>query len=215
MVIATSPRAGSCRSKQSVCAQYVFLLLFATLFTLSVFASTVVFRGEDHVGSIPLDGDPSWYQDLGGEFVTEIQDQDLFFHDIGPSISHLKTADIVMIGSSLVAFAIDGRVVRKHLEDALGLKFYNMSFVGIPNGEFSLRIAQKHGIWPRLWVINADDGGGGNFFSRGLSRYFSADVKPIAALEHGRLAALREVGAAQSAMAVGGADDKFRRCLAR
>jgi hypothetical protein len=73
MVIATSPRAGSCRSKQSVCAQYVFLLLFATLFTLSVFASTVVFRGEDHVGSIPLDGDPSWYQDLGGEFVTEIQ----------------------------------------------------------------------------------------------------------------------------------------------
>ncbi len=136
----------------------------------------------DHFAAISPTGKPAWYQNLAGEYVTEIQDQDLFFHDIGGSIEHVRQADVVILGSSLVSFALDGDVVRERLEKPHGLKFYNMAFVGVASGEFSRQIIQKYGLHPRLWILNADDGGGGgNFFSRNLTRAFGADVRPIPA----------------------------------
>ncbi|WP_316228871.1 hypothetical protein [Bradyrhizobium sp. SZCCHNR1070] len=167
----------------------VVALLFAFSAAFSVWATA----GRDHFGAIRAAHGPTWYQDLGGDAVTEIQDQDLFFHQIGSSISHLKQADVVIVGSSLVGFAVDGEVARKRLQ-RYGLKFYNLSFVGISSGEFTRRIAERFGIHPKLWIINADDGGGGgHFFGDSVQRSFSGDVKTIAATMHGTLFAWHEV----------------------
>jgi hypothetical protein len=148
----------------------------------------------DHFAAIAPAGRPSWYQDLAGDYVTEIQDQDLFFHNIGRSVDNAQRADIVILGSSLVAFALNEDVVRDRLEKPYGLRFFNMSFVGVASGEFSRQIIEKYHLHPRLWIINADDGGGGgNFFSRNLTRAFGADVKAIPAARHGRARAYGDV----------------------
>jgi hypothetical protein len=169
----------------------VFLVAIFAWFALIVFCGSV---GRDHFAAIRAGRGATWYQDLGGDSVTEIQDQDIFFHNIGASIKRLKQADIVIVGSSLVAFAIDGTIARSELGDKSGLNFYNMSFVGISSGEFTKRIIQKFNIHPKLWIINADDGGGGgNFFGRGVQRSFSGDVKTITATEHGAITAYKEV----------------------
>jgi len=149
--------------------------------------------GRDHFAAIRSGHGPTWYQDLGGDAVTEIQDQDVFYHNIGSSIDHLRRADVVIVGSSLVA-PIDGTVAKNVLGNKHGLSFYNLSFVGISSGEFTRRIIEKYQIRPKLLIINADDGGGGgSFFGTGIQRSFSADVKTIAATEHNRITAFKEV----------------------
>jgi ketosteroid isomerase-like protein len=151
-------------------------------------------QGGDHFAALTRNGKAFWYQDLAGDYVTEIQDQDLFYHNIGRSIDYARRADIVILGSSLVSFALNEEVIRERLEEPRGLKFYNMAFVGISSSEFSRRIIEKYGLHPRLWIINADDGGGGgNFFSRNLMRSFGADVKSISASQHGRARAYYDV----------------------
>jgi hypothetical protein len=169
------------------------LIVFAVLLLLATSLSIWAMVGKDHFAAIRDGHGPTWYQDLGGDAVTEIQDQDIFFHGIGSSVEHLKQADVVIVGSSLVAFAIDGAIAAEYLKQS-GLKFYNLSFVGISSGEFTRRIAERFGIHPKLWIINADDGGGGgHFFGENVQRSFSGDVKIISATEHGHLIALREV----------------------
>lgn len=147
----------------------------------------------DHFAAKAPSGKPSWYLDLAGDYVSEVQEQDLFFHDIGRSIENVKRADVVMLGSSFLT-AVNEDVIRERLERPHGLKFFNMGFVGVASGEFARRIVEKYHLHPRLWIINADDGGGGgNFFSRNLTRTLGADVKPIAAVQHGRPRAYYDV----------------------
>jgi hypothetical protein len=148
----------------------------------------------DHFAAITRPGNAAWYQNLAGNYVTEIQDQDLFFHNIGRSIDYARRADIIILGSSLVSFAVNEQVIRERLEKPYGLRFYNMAFVGVASGEFSKQIIEKYHLHPRLWIINADDGGGGgNFFGRNLTRAFGADVKEIPATIYGQMRARYEV----------------------
>jgi hypothetical protein len=177
---------------------YSAISYIATFFSafLALVALTVCWGliGRDHFAAITSGHGPTWYQDLGGDAVTEIQDQDIFYHNIGSSIDNLRRADVVIVGSSLVAFAIDGTVVKDVLGNKHGLSFYNLSFVGISSGEFTRRLMEKYQIHPKLLIINADDGGGGgNFFGAGIQRSFSGDVKTIAATEHNRITAFKEV----------------------
>jgi hypothetical protein len=166
---------------------------FSVFLVLAVAIAGWGLIGRDHFAAIAFGHGPTWYQDLGGDAVTEIQDQDLFFHNIGSSINHLRQADVVIVGSSLVAFAVDGTIVKTVLGKH-GLSFYNLSFVGISSGEFTRRIMEKYQIHPKLLIINADDGGGGgNFFGAGIQRSFSADVKIIAATQHDQIKAFMEV----------------------
>ena len=174
----------------------LYVAFVAGIFGMAIAASCLLLssRQGDHFAAISPGANTSWYQDLAGDYVTEIQDQDLFFHDIGRSIDHVREADIVILGSSLVAFALSEEVIRDRLEKPYGLKFFNMSFVGIASGELSRQVIEKYHLHPRLWIINADDGGGGgNFFSRNLTRAFGADVKAIPAVQHGRARAYYDV----------------------
>jgi hypothetical protein len=174
----------------------LYVAFIAGIFGMAIAASCLLFSSQqsDHFAAISPGGNASWYQDLAGDYVTEIQDQDLFFHNIGRSIDNVRKADIIILGSSLVAFALSEDVIRDRLEKPYGLKFFNMSFVGVASGEFSLRIIEKYHLHPRLWIINADDGGGGgNFFGRNLTRAFGADVKAIPAVRHGSTRAYYDV----------------------
>ncbi|WP_316225673.1 hypothetical protein [Bradyrhizobium sp. SZCCHNS3052] len=151
-------------------------------------------QGGDHFSAISRAGDRSWYRNFGGDSVTEIQDQDLFYHGIGRSIDNARQADVIILGSSLVSFALDETVMRERLEQPYGLKFYNMAFVGVASGEFARQIALKYHLHPRLWILNADDGGGGgNFFHRNLTRAFGADVRPIPSTKLSRYGATYEI----------------------
>jgi hypothetical protein len=173
-----------------------YLVLLAGIVGFIVAVTFVYFQVQDgdHFAALTRPSEPGWYLNLSGNFVTEIQDQDLFFHDIGRSIEFARGADIIILGSSLVSFALSEEVIRERLEKRYRLKFFNMAFVGVASGEFSRQIIEKYDLHPRLWVINADDGGGGgNFFRRNLTRAFGADVKEIPATHHGRMRALYEV----------------------
>jgi hypothetical protein len=172
---------------------YVAFIAGIIAVLVAIFCFLVGRERGDHFAAIAPFGKPSWYLDLAGDYVSEIQEQDLLFHNIGRSIDNARRADIVMLGSSLVA-AVSDDVIRERLEKPHGLKFYNMGFMGVASGEFARQIVEKYHLHPRLWIINADDGGGGgNFFSRNLTRAFGADVKPIAAMQHGRPRAYYDV----------------------
>jgi hypothetical protein len=177
-------------------ASRIYLIMLSGIVGAIVGVTLLYFgiQSGDHFAAITRPGNTAWYQNLAGNYVTEIQDQDLFFHNIGRSIDYARQADVIILGSSLVSFALNEDVIRARLEKPYGLKFYNMAFVGVASGEFSRRIVEKSGLHPQLWIINADDGGGGgNFFGRNLTRAFGADVKEIPAARYGRMRALYEV----------------------
>jgi hypothetical protein len=174
--------------------RYVALLAAIVGLLFAAACLPILVQDGDHFTAISRPGSASWYQDLAGNYVTEIQDQDLFFHNIGRSLDYARGADIIILGSSLVSFGVNEEVIRERLETPYGLKFYNMAFVGVASGEFVRRIIQKYDLHPRLWIINADDGGGGgNFFTRNVSRAFGADVKQIPAVSYGAARARYEV----------------------
>ncbi|SMX57196.1 conserved protein of unknown function [Bradyrhizobium sp. ORS 285] len=174
--------------------RYLFCLLGLMAAMLGGLCLSLAAQGGDHFSAISRVDDHAWYRNFGGDRVTEIQDQDLFYHGIGRSIEHARQADIIILGSSLVSFAVDQAVMREQLEQRYGLKFYNMAFVGVASGEFARQIALKHHVHPRLWVLNADDGGGGgNFFHRNLTRAFGADVRPIPSTKLSRYGATYEI----------------------
>jgi len=186
-------RSGKVDGNRESCFYLILLTGMVALVAVVAFLCFWV-EDSDHFTAIAQGGNPSWYRNLAGNYVTEIQDQDLFFHDIGRSIDYARRADIIVLGSSLVSFAVNEQVIRERLEKPYGLRFYNMAFVGVASGAFSQKIIEKYHLHPRLWIINADDGGGGgNFFGRNLTRAFGADVKEIPAVRYGKVRALYEV----------------------
>jgi hypothetical protein len=109
--------------------------------------------GQDHLASISLDGDGTWFHNY--EIAREIQDQEIFYHGIGHSIDNLRQADIVFLGWSRLIFGLDWRLFEE-FERKHHLKMFNMGLAGVFSGEFSLRIIRKWGLHPKLWVINTD-----------------------------------------------------------
>ena len=109
--------------------------------------------GRDHIGSIPLRGDATWYFNYEPGY--EIQDQDIFYHGIGHSIENAGDADVIFLGWSKLIFGLDWRqfdaFAQKH-----HVKMFNMGFAGVESGEFARMIIEKFGLRPKLWVINAD-----------------------------------------------------------
>jgi hypothetical protein len=118
---------------------------------------------QDHLGSISLNGDGSWFHNYEVNF--EIQDQEILFFGIGRSIENAQQADIIFLGPSTVLFGIDWRLFEE-FERKHHIKMFNMGLAGIVSGEFSLRVIRKWGLHPKLWIIHADmhDGNLGNSF---------------------------------------------------
>jgi hypothetical protein len=109
--------------------------------------------GQDHLASIPLNGDGSWYYNYEVGF--EIQDPELFFNDIGHSMENARQADIIFVGWSRLLFALDWQGVDDFAREN-HVKIFNMGLAGVHSGEFYLRVVKKWGLHPKLWVINTD-----------------------------------------------------------
>ncbi len=145
--------------------KYYFFTFFAITICVGCGVGFFLYEpGQDHPGAISLNGDSSWYMSFRTDG-QEIQDNDVLFYDIGRSIENLRQADIVILGHSMVLFALDWRMIeefsRKH-----GVRIFNMGVAGGSGvGDFLLRTIRKHAIHPFLFVINADDLGG-NFLQR-------------------------------------------------
>jgi len=137
---------------------YFFLLAGLCLFVpflIFVFCIVAFSKNQDHLGAIPLNEDHTWYRDFSGRVLAEIQDQDIFYHNIGHSIEAVKSADIVFTGPSYVSYALDPETL-KSFDTKHQLKSYNLSFIGIRPGAFTRSLIQRWHIQPKLWVLNAD-----------------------------------------------------------
>ncbi|UFZ04425.1 hypothetical protein LQG66_35460 [Bradyrhizobium ontarionense] len=157
-------------------------------FVFSLGLSQLSFDGwtlRDGLLQIPRQGDANWYRDFGGRHVPQIQDQDIFYSNLGGAVDAAKNADIVFLGPSFVNYAVDRQTLeRSPMLDRL--KIYNMAFVGLRGGEFSRRVIKRWKIRPRLWVINADDQFV-HFFSSDLNVTLGPQKQPIAAVGRSRL----------------------------
>jgi len=110
--------------------------------------------GQDFFGSIPLDGDGRWFHNY--EPAKQIQDQDVLWNGIGHSIENAQQADIIFVGASTVLFGIDWRLFEA-FEQKHHIKMFNEGLAGFGSGAFSLRLAQKWNLHPKLWIINVDE----------------------------------------------------------
>src|SRR6267154_1576325 len=154
-----------------------YLLLFASIVLLGMALLGELVR---HDFFSTNDGDAS-YRDLGGRRIPQIQDEDVFYSNVGDAIASTKTADIVFLGPSFVSFAIDRNTLQS--SPLLGrLKIYNMAFVGVRSGEFSRLVINRWDIRPPLWIINVDDQVE-HFFSDDLNLTLGPEKTPIAAVQ--------------------------------
>jgi hypothetical protein len=185
---------GTIPGAQTALGIYLYLVVFAVASTLLVSTFLVWgLRGHDHFASYPLNGDAAFYRDFSGRRVPEIQDQELFYHNIGGSVAAARNADIILLGPSFVSYALDKTVLRE-FETARDHRVYNMSFIGIRGGEFSRRIITRWKIKAPLWVINADDQFI-HFFSKSLDLTLGPATTSIPATLHNRLRVYLSVAA--------------------
>jgi hypothetical protein len=139
----------------------------------------------DHFSEIAKEGDANWYRDFGGRHIPQIQDQDIFYSNVGHSVASTKAADIVFLGPSFVSYAVDTGTLQS--SPLLGrLKIYNMAFVGLRGGEFSRRVINRWSIRVPLWIINVDDQFV-HFFSDDLNVTLGPEKLPIAAVQRNRI----------------------------
>jgi hypothetical protein len=194
MDLRSAGNIGAMPSEGTASRVYLYLVIFAIALIFPVAISLVWgLEGHDHFASTPLNGDMDFYRDFAGRAVPEIQDQELFYHNLGGSVAAARKADIVFLGPSFVSYALDKTVLRQ-FEAAHGHHVYNMSFIGIRGGEFSRRIITRWGITAPLWVINADDQFI-HFFSTALDLTLGPTTTTIPATRHFRLRGFLSVAA--------------------
>ena len=139
----------------------------------------------DYFSQIARDGASSWYRNFGGRHIPQIQDQDIFYSNVGSSVAAAASADIVFLGPSFVSYAVDRETLRTSpLLDRF--KIYNMAFVGIRGGEFSRRAIERWNIRAPLWIINVDDQFV-HFFSSDLNVTLGPQKMPIEAVRRSRV----------------------------
>jgi hypothetical protein len=194
MDLRSTAKFGAIFDSSTAARIYLYLVIFAV--ALIVPASILLvwgLKGHDHFASTSLNGDKDFYRDFAGRAVPEIQDQELFYHNLGGSVVAARKADIVFLGPSFVSYALDKTVLRQ-FEAAHGRHVYNMSFIGIRGGEFSRRIITRWGIKAPLWVINADDQFI-HFFSTALDLTLGPTTTTIPATRHSRVRGFLSVAA--------------------
>jgi hypothetical protein len=139
----------------------------------------------DFFSQIPRKDDASWYRNFGGAHIPQIQDQDVFYSNIGSSVAAAKRAHIIFLGPSFVSYAVD-RDTLNSVPPLGKLNVYNMAFIGIRGGEFSRQVVDRWEIRPSLWVINVDDQFV-HFFSKDLSVTLGPEKIPIGAVGRNRI----------------------------
>jgi hypothetical protein len=158
------------------------------LLTFLLVLSFLPFDGQgphDYFSQIPRNGDVDWYRNFGGSHIPQIQDQDIFYSNVGSSVAAATKADIIFLGPSFVSYAVD-RDTLKSASPLDRLNIYNMAFIGIRGGEFSRRVIDRWKIHAPLWIINVDDQFV-HFFSQDLNVTLGPEKVPIGAVGRNRI----------------------------
>ncbi|HLZ03218.1 MAG TPA: hypothetical protein VKR55_13855 [Bradyrhizobium sp.] len=179
------------RPASGIMRRYLLALAFAIVFGVSLILAAfavICWDGgarHDFFSEIVKDGDADWYRNFGGRHIPQIQDEDIFYNNVGHSVASAKASDIVFLGPSFVSYAVDRQTLQSSPQLG-GLKIYNMAFVGIRGGEFSRLVIKRWGIRPPLWIINADDQFV-HFFSNDLDLTIGPEKVPIGAVQRNRM----------------------------
>jgi hypothetical protein len=149
-------------------------------FSITIFAWGA--SGErDHFASAPLKGSADWFENYEGLVTRQMQDRDIFYHNIGHSIENARKADIIILGHSVLEFAIVNRQIEE-FERRYHIRIFNMVMPGLASGAFVRRVIKRWDVKPHIWIINADDHPA-NFFNDAMDDFAasgSSSVQEIA-----------------------------------
>jgi hypothetical protein len=126
------------------------LCLGVTIFTWGMFGE----RG--HFASASLKGSKDWFENYEGLVTRQMQDRDIFYHNIGRSIKNARDADIIILGHSVLEFALIDEQIEE-LARRYHVRVFNMVRPGLASGAFIRKVIKRWNITPRVWIINADD----------------------------------------------------------
>lgn len=133
-----------------------YLTTIVVIFVVALCAVLIRSRSEDHLMARSLAGEPHTYRAYNNFPKPEIQDRDVYFHNIGSSVEEARKADIILLGHSVVLYGIDDPQMRA-FNARYGVRIFNMAIAGIASGDFIRAVIRRWDIHPKLWIINADD----------------------------------------------------------
>jgi hypothetical protein len=110
----------------------------------------------DHFASTPLRGSADWYENYEGLVTRQMQDRDIFFHNVGHSIENARRADIIVLGHSVLEFALINQQI-EDFEQKYQIRIFNMVMPGLVSGAFVRKVIKRWDIKPRIWIVNTDD----------------------------------------------------------
>lgn len=82
-------------------------------------------------------------------------DEYALYHDLGGAIQAARQADVLFLGNSRAMFALPHETLRSYFARR-GLRFYVLAFGYNESNVFAEAIMRRHGLRPRLVVVNAD-----------------------------------------------------------
>ena len=108
----TTPNARTMRGYLLIVAGIALSVVLLFVLALSDLPADDNAANPDHFSQIARNGASNWYRNFGGRYLPQIQDQDIFYSNIGSSVSAAKNADIVFLGPSFVSYAVDRDTLR-------------------------------------------------------------------------------------------------------
>ena len=156
---------------------YLHSMALAVL-CLSTTILTWAMSGErDHFASTSLKGSKDWFENYEGLVTRQMQDRDIFYHNIGRSIENARNADIIVLGHSVLEFALVDEQIQE-FERRYHVRIFNMVMPGLASGSFIRKVIKRWNITPRVWIINADDHPA-NFFNDAMDDFAASGSSSV------------------------------------
>jgi len=131
----------------------------------------------DHFASTPLKGSADWFENYEGLVTRQMQDRDVFYHNIGHSIENAQKADIIVLGHSVLEFALVNQPI-EDFERRYPIRIFNMVMPGLASGAFVRKVIKRWDIRPRIWIINTDDHPA-NFFNDAMDDFAASGLSSV------------------------------------
>jgi hypothetical protein len=131
----------------------------------------------DHFASASLKGSADWFENYEGLVTRQMQDRDIFYHNVGHSIENARKADIIILGHSVLEFAIVNQQIEE-FERKYQVHIFNMVMPGLASGAFVRKVIKRWDITPRIWIINTDDHPA-NFFNDAMDDFAASGASSV------------------------------------
>jgi hypothetical protein len=157
--------------------RYLGCMALAILcFCVAIFAWGIS-GNRDHFASTPLKGSADWFENYEGLVTRQMQDRDVYFHNVGHSIENARRADIIILGHSVLEFALVNQQIEE-FEQKYHIRIFNMVMPGLASGAFVRRVIKRWDIKPHIWIINTDDHPA-NFFNDAMDDFAASGSNSV------------------------------------